>query len=93
MDWEAAKVFLNALRPVENRQFKEWWEQHWLPHQKKCFDAAGQHFIKEKSLSIASSIEELDTLMRKMALDLDLDVEDFMYFAWPIAQKKFNAEL
>jgi len=90
MSWGAVNAFLEELPPIESKNFPEWWEQHWFPYQKKCFNAASQHFIVEKSVHDATNEEELDTLMREAAITLQLDVEDFMSFAWPHALKKFT---
>ena len=90
MSWAAVNVFLDELPPLESKNFLEWWEQHWFPYRQKCLFAARQHFIVEKSTGDATNEEELKSLMKSMATEMDLDVEDFMHFAWPHALKKFT---
>ena len=90
MDWIAVNAFLDSLPAVSTGNFSEWWEQHWQVHRQRCLNAAKQQYIMEKCCLTALSESELRSKMENIAAVLELDTEEFMYFAWPRAVKMWS---
>lgn len=90
MEWVPVNAFLDTLKPVQTQDFDEWWEDVWIPHQKKCLGAAKNIYIMEKCIATAVDVDDLRIKLEETAGHLGLCTETFMGTAWPRALKIFN---